>query len=254
MNMDNIGPAGSMNSNIDDMLIWLQMWINEGIYNGNEILAKTTFQTMTSTKVMTSSHSSESYGFGWFIELDKGRKVLSHGGGMPGYKSLVTLIPENKTGLIILTNKISYLNEELAGIINEYLETKKINWEEVDQNLYGRNFHFPWDEEIDTSNQLKSFIPNLSLYKGMYEDKQYGKALIQERNGKAILELLPTKKQLWANLYFLTKARFKIIFNDGFIPAGEIIFEWDSNKKIKGFKMDISSSDFHFKYLNFKKK
>jgi CubicO group peptidase (beta-lactamase class C family) len=30
VSMDNLGPAGSINSTIDDMLHWLQMWIEAG--------------------------------------------------------------------------------------------------------------------------------------------------------------------------------------------------------------------------------
>lgn len=125
MNMDNIGPAGSVNSTIDDMLPWLQLWINEGIHNGNRLLSENSFQTITSPKIMLSKTSAESYGFGWQIETDNGKKVLSHGGGMPGYKSTVIIIPADKSGLVILTNKISYLNEALAGIIMEYMSSKK---------------------------------------------------------------------------------------------------------------------------------
>lgn len=117
-----------------------------------------------------------------------------------------------------------------------------------------KNFNFSWDEEQDTSNKLTSFIPNLALYKGIYEDRAYGKAMISGADGKAKLELSPGKNQFTGHLYYMDKNRFRVIFNDGFIPPGDVIFEWDTGKKLKGFKLDIASSDFHFKYLNFKKK
>lgn len=50
MNMDNIAPAGSINSTIEDMLIWMKMWIDAGVYNENKILSKNIFQTITSPK------------------------------------------------------------------------------------------------------------------------------------------------------------------------------------------------------------
>ena len=40
MNMDNIAPAGGINSNIDDMLHWLQAWIEKGHYNNKQDFPK----------------------------------------------------------------------------------------------------------------------------------------------------------------------------------------------------------------------
>lgn len=253
MNMDNIAPAGSINSTIEDMLIWMKMWIDAGVYNENKILSKNIFQTITSPKIMLSEKSTESYGFGWNIGIDNEKKVIGHGGGMPGFKSTVSISLDDRSGIVILSNKISYFNDELIGIISEYLDSKQINWEQADKNLYFKNFNFDWDKEPEISSQLKSYIPNLSLYEGQYEDKAYGKAVIRKENGEAVLELLPTKKLFSGRLYYVSNDTLKIIFNDAFIPAGEVVFERGADKKVKNFKLNISSSDFHFKYLNFKK-
>ena len=110
-----------------------------------------------------------------------------------------------------------------------------------------------WDKERDDVSKLKSNIPNIENYEGAYEDKVYGKANIRSETDKAVLELLPAKELFTGNLYYLSKDKFKIIFNDGFIPAGEIIFEQGTDKKIKGFKLNIETGDFHFEDLDFKK-
>gem|GEM_PF-4112176 len=251
-NMDNIGPAGSINSTIEDMLAWLQLWINEGAYKEKKIFSTAAFQTITSPKVKVSNKPDESYGFGGYIEEEQEIRVLSHGGGMPGYKSLIIVIPESKAGIVILTNKISYINEQLAGVILEYVASKSMNWKEIGRQLYGKNFRFSWDEESDSKYQ--AFIPNVSAYKGVYEDKIYGKAIIEDRNGQAFLSLLPSKKQFTGQLYYLSEDKLKVVFADGFVPAGEVLFYRRASKKVSGFKLKIESSDFHFKYLNFIKK
>jgi len=255
MNMDNVAPAGGINSNIDDMLHWLEAWINKGTYNDKQLFSEDTYKAITSAKVMFSNKTDDAYGFGWYIGYENGRKIITHGGGMPGYKSLITIIPEDSIGIIILTNKITYLNEELADVIIKYLTTNTMSWQETDDNMYGKDFHFSWDEDDrDTTYKQHSFIPNLSVYKGTYEDKAYGKAVIREENGKGFLELLPSKKQFSGYLYYLNKDTFKVVFNDRFVPAGKVIFTTDKNGKPVGFKLDINSSDFLFKYLDFKKK
>jgi len=254
MNMDNVAPAGGINSNIDDMLHWLEVWINKGTYNDKQLFETDTYRAITSAKVMFSNNTDDAYGFGWYIGYENGRKIMTHGGGMPGYKSFITIVPEDSIGIIILTNKITYLNEELTDAIIKYLTTNTMSWQETDNNMYGKNLHFSWDKDDgDTSYKQHSFIPNFSAYKGIYGDKAYGKAVIREENGKSFLELLPSKKQFSGYLYYLNKNTFKVVFNDRFVPAGEVIFMTDKNGKPVGFKLNINSSDFLFKYLDFKK-
>jgi len=255
INMDNIAPAGAINSNIDDMIYWLRLWINKGVYNGKRLFSEDTYKTITSAKVMFSNNADDAYGFGWYLGYENGRKILMHAGGMPGYKSLITIIPDDSIAIVILTNKITYLNEELADVITTYLQTKAMNWQEADENMYGKKFNFSWEEDDpDTTYKNHSFIPHLSAYEGEYEDREYGKAIINEQGGKAVLSLLPSKKQFTGNLYYMSKDTLKVLFNDRFVPAGEVIFEKEKNGKIMGFRLDIKSSDFHFQHLNFKKK
>jgi hypothetical protein len=249
--MDNIAPAGAVNSNIDDLLQWLQLWIGQGVYQGSPLLSKETYEAITSEKIKVEKGSKEGYGYGWFVETNKGMKVLSHSGGMPGYKSLILVLPEQKIGVVVLTNEISYINEQLAGVIIDYLMTKSMDWQKADK-LFGENFRFSWDEQRDTSHS--NLTPDWSLYKGMYEDSAYGKATIEVKEGKAYLTLLPAAKLFTGPLYYLDKNKLKVLFEDLFVPAGEVLFYEEGNGKIKGFRLNIESSDFHFQYLDFVKK
>ena len=44
------------------------------------------------------------YGLGWFLEEYEGRKIISHTGGVNGFVTSVTLIPEEKLGILVFTN------------------------------------------------------------------------------------------------------------------------------------------------------
>jgi CubicO group peptidase (beta-lactamase class C family) len=253
LSLDNIAPAGAINSTIDDMLRWMQLWINKGSFNGNQLLSEDSYKTISTIKVMLSNESDEGYGFGWNIGFENGKKVLSHGGGLPGYKSFITLIPAEKTGIIVLTNRLTYLNEELTGIIQDYFNSGKTDLKDAESELMGKNFHFPWDE-VDTTNKQASVITNFALYKGLYEDQAYGTAVIKEEKGEAILSLLPSEKQFTGRLSYVSANKLRIVFNDKFVPAGYVNFSFDKAKKPTGFKLDIDSGDFLFKYLDFKRK
>ena len=254
VNMDNIAPAGAINSNIDEMMRWMQMWIGQGRINDTIIINENSFETITAIKTLTSGTSEKGYGFGWYIDYREGEKVLHHDGGMPGYKSSIVLFPKRGEAIVILTNKISPINDQLINALTEYLtQSENINWFQTDINMSRKSTVYTWDKEREDVSKLKSNIPNMAIYEGDYEDKVYGKANIRNENGKAVLELLPTKELFKGNLYYLSKNRFKIIVNDGFIPAGEIVFEQGADKKIKGFKVNIETGDFHFEDLDFKK-
>ncbi len=231
----------------------MQMWIGKGRINDTIIISENAFETITSIKTLTSGTTEKGYGFGWYISYNDGKKVLSHDGGMPGYKSSIVLFPKSGDAMVILTNKISPINDQLIRFITDYLtKLEKTDWLQADKNMSRKSTIYMWDKEKDIS-KLKSALPNIGNYEGEYEDKIYGKAIIKKQNGEAVLSLLPTKELLSGCLYYLSKDKLKIIFNDGFIPAGEIIFEQDTDKKVKSFKMNIETGDFHFEDLYFKK-
>ncbi len=160
LNIDNMAPAGSINSSVKEMLNWLQMWINEGSWNGKEFLSVKTYQTITSPKTMISNNSDESYGFGWQLGKSEYGKIISHGGGLPGYKSSVTILPEHSIAIIILANKITYLHEELTGVILDFLlNPERTNWQKAKESLYFKNFNYAWDEEREVDTTLQANNP-----------------------------------------------------------------------------------------------
>ncbi len=62
----------------------------------------------------------ELYGLGWFIQDYAGRRLIMHDGGVNGYLSSVTLVPQDHLGIVILTNTDQ----------NEFFEA--LRWEIMD--------------------------------------------------------------------------------------------------------------------------
>lgn len=246
---DNIGPAGSINSTVDDMLLWLRMLIHNGSTLEDEILKKQTFNTITTPKILIGDQSS--YGYGWYIDYEDGQKVLYHGGGMPGYKSLVALYPKQKIGIVVLTNKISMINEGLVNMISSYLTNPElIDWS--NNRKYFTYFGYSWDNPKTIDLEI-SLPRNIQKYEGIYKDDIYGKAEIKNKDGVAILELLPSKKMLSGQLQYVNESNFRIHFKDEFLPIGNVIFKLEKSGNVLGFKLDIPNDDFNFDNLNFSK-
>ena len=72
--------SGGMISTADDYVIFCQMFLNGGIYDGQRYLSEESVALMTSPKIMTNPGSdgpASYYGYGWSVSEDG---VFSHGG------------------------------------------------------------------------------------------------------------------------------------------------------------------------------
>ncbi|UCE04547.1 MAG: beta-lactamase family protein, partial [bacterium] len=110
---DNTGPAGAIKSNVVDMAQWMRLNLNGGVFNGKQILSSKVIREMHTIQfpLPISSFSEEKletrfagYGLGWRIYDYKGRKIISHSGGLSGMISYQVLAPEENLGVIVLTN------------------------------------------------------------------------------------------------------------------------------------------------------
>jgi CubicO group peptidase (beta-lactamase class C family) len=112
--VDNIAPAGSINSNVVDMAQWVRLQLGEGTYLGRRLLRPGTVREMHTpqTVIRPDPRRRETnpdghfwaYGMGWFLEDFRGRTILQHGGNIDGMSAMVGLMPEEHLGMVVLTN------------------------------------------------------------------------------------------------------------------------------------------------------
>jgi len=103
--LDGIVGDGTVNSTIGDLFKW-----DRALYS-NKLVSKASLDEMLSPLVRTSPTDSTSfYGFGVNVQpkSDKG-KVISHGGGWPGYRTVIVRRTEIERTVIILSNAESNL-------------------------------------------------------------------------------------------------------------------------------------------------
>ncbi len=122
-----IAPAGSINSSSNDMAKWLQFVLSGGIAGGKQIVSKDGFSEWIKPQMKITPNGSVSYGFGWFLQEWKGKKVVQHGGNIDGFNSMVAMIPEEDLGFVMLTNvSASSLGNDLMEIVwSEILEDER---------------------------------------------------------------------------------------------------------------------------------
>jgi CubicO group peptidase (beta-lactamase class C family) len=78
------------------------------------------------------------YGLGWALESYNGRKIVSHTGGVNGFVTSVTLIPEEKLGIVVLTNTESnYFYESLKWeLMDAFMDLPYRNYSNVHLGFY----------------------------------------------------------------------------------------------------------------------
>jgi CubicO group peptidase (beta-lactamase class C family) len=97
-----LGPAGNLNSSVDDMTKWVRMLVGGGSFEGSRILGTEALHYLWTPKVALNDQ--QSYALGWVIqELPEGR-VVWHNGGTSGFGAHVGVIPEEDVGIVVLSN------------------------------------------------------------------------------------------------------------------------------------------------------
>ena len=119
-NIDQVGPAGSINSSSNDMAKWLRFVLNGGVYEGKRLVSEASFNEWLKPQMKVDPAGSVNYSLGWFVQKWNDLTVVQHGGNIDGFNAMVAMIPEKKLGFVMLTNVTgSSLGNELMPIVWE---------------------------------------------------------------------------------------------------------------------------------------
>ena len=105
-----IGPAGSINSNVEDMARWLIVQTHKGKIDGKQILSAAVLADIQ-TPHMTTGVPQErkeimpaGYALGWGVDDYRGHRRVHHGGAIDGFIASTTLFPDDDLGIVVLAN------------------------------------------------------------------------------------------------------------------------------------------------------
>jgi len=249
-NIDNLAPAGSIASSVNDLSHWVITQLENGNYQGKNVIPQEVIrqtrrpQSIVGRAGMPQRHMHyRLYAMGWQLEDYEGREIISHTGGINGFVTSLTLVPEEKLGVIVLTNTDA----------NVFYESLK--WQLIDQqlNLPYRNISemyrsFVQEDEKEKSQQLKlwrdsvnmNLQPALALksYNGRYRHEAYGYVNIARQNNvlKASFEFHPN---LSATLEPLGGNRFLCTYSDPTMGVKVFPFYVD-NGKVVSFTLSVN--------------
>jgi CubicO group peptidase (beta-lactamase class C family) len=117
--IDDVAPAGSINSSANDMAKWLQFVLAGGVApDGKRLVSEKGYQEWLKPQMKVDPAGTVNYALGWFVQKWKDKTVVQHGGNIDGFNAMVAMIPEEKLGFVMLTNvSASSLGGELLDVV-----------------------------------------------------------------------------------------------------------------------------------------
>jgi CubicO group peptidase (beta-lactamase class C family) len=269
-NVDAAGGAAAINSSAAEMAEWVRLQLGRGTYQGKKIFSAAASREMWTPHTVVSgvSESAERfnptvhfnlYGLGWALSDYRGRKVVTHSGGLDGMTSRVALMPEENLGVVVLTNSETPLQAFLYyKVFDVFLGAPPRDWsaDYMARVKAAREREAAEAKKVEEARvpDTKPSLP-LSAYAGTYGGVMYGDAKVTEENGRLVVRLLPSPAYVgdlehWHFDTFRIKWRESVVYP---YPRGWVTFQLDPQGKVSEMKIDVPNPDFDFKELEFKR-
>jgi CubicO group peptidase (beta-lactamase class C family) len=265
--LENVGPAGSINSCAADMAKWVQVQLNRGKFvdRDGRLFSETRSHEMWTAQTILpignpppplaalKAHFSD-YALGWFLRDYQGRELVGHTGGVGGFVSQVMLVPEENLGVVVLTNaeESGAFLSILYHVLDHYFNLPPTDWNAARKEVRD-------SQEKDAAEAMKqaegaraaNSKPSLPLekYAGVYNDAWYGPITIRVENGGLVMTFDHTPSMI-GDLQHWQYDTFKAHWRDRTIEDAFVTFSLKADGSIESAKMAAVSplADFSFDY------
>jgi CubicO group peptidase (beta-lactamase class C family) len=205
--LDVIGPAGTINCNVDGMNIWLQTQLAAGKSptglqlftpeRSGEMWSAVTPEPLNAALAALTGSYFKSYGLGWEISNQFGYERIFHTGAVPGMTTWVAMIPQLQLGVVVLTNRENGWAMEAIGnqILDAYVDAPKRDWvDTVSSVVQQRQADAQAVNDSVVATLAKAAQPPLPLdaYTGHYTDPWRGAAVVRREGEHLELKISRT--------------------------------------------------------------
>ncbi|SOE20860.1 CubicO group peptidase, beta-lactamase class C family [Spirosomataceae bacterium TFI 002] len=263
---EEIAATGGLISCVDDLSKWMIFNLNNGIIGADTLLSSATrtnvwtvhnnFKVDRTTENPFGTQFS-GYGLGWGLRDYQGHLRVSHTGGYDGMITSINLMPDQKLGIVVLTNGLKAPINALAYYtFDQFLGREFTDWSTIDLERNEKNH----SNETRIADAKKSRVSGtkpsqkLSNYTGTYHTPVYGNINVKMVNGSLEVEF-EHSPNLTAKLSHWHYDTFEMSFKKThpWFSFGTIKFTSDNNQRIRGIEFDVPNDDFWFNELNAKK-
>ncbi|HXJ31744.1 MAG TPA: serine hydrolase [Gemmatimonadales bacterium] len=194
--IDAIIPAGGLISNVTDLAKWMIVRLDSGRIGG---AGASTLFSVAQAKEMWSPQTIlpigdapgvlrglrpnfAAYGLGWVLHDYRGHKVVTHDGGLAGMTSRTVLVPDERLGIVMLTNaeEPAYAPLEYE-LLDYYMGASRTDWITAYHTVIARA-----EAQADSAMRAATAARDttsrpplpLARYVGRYTDAMYGDAAV----------------------------------------------------------------------------
>ena len=244
-----VGPAGSINSTVVDMLRYAQMHMNNGYIVDNadttRVMSEKAMRKLHEGVTITSQNDNRTtlYAHCWFVEQNNKYRLYFHTGTTWGMTAICFFVPEVKLSGVILSNCEMGSNPRYA-----------VMYKLVDlvMGLQGKDYNKEYFESYITSNEkswakeraaqkeiLPAPAPDKAIVGEYAKDELFGDAKITKENGELYISL---GKQGYKNKLVHINGATWHFRSDGY--AFPVTFTFDEeNKKATGFVVGFPNGE-----------
>lgn len=231
--IDNLGPAGSMVSNIKDLSKWLMFQLDSGKYQGKQIIPWSVIQKTRDANTVVGSRKSiafpmhmRMYALGLFMTDYAGRQVYWHTGGASGFVTNVCFVPEENLGITVLSNNDnqSFFEAVRYQILDAYLGVKYNNRSDYQWGFFVQGKK-QTDLEVDSLKKRverhNQPVVKLEDYTGDYYNTLFGKISVI-KNGNKLECHFQHHPDMIGSLDYMDNNEFRMTYSNpvfGIYPA-----------------------------------
>jgi CubicO group peptidase (beta-lactamase class C family) len=250
-NLDLIAPAGSINSSVLDMARWVRFQLAGGKVGGKPLVSAAAFgETRTPQsivplegfwKIAIQDAHLLNYGLGWYLHDYHGRVIVQHGGNIDGMSALVALLPEERTGLVVLSNldgnDLTYAL--MYRVFDAYLGRPPKDWStvmlEASNELIAEGKK---EEQAKEAQRITGTAPALPLekYAGTYTDTLLGDAAVRKEGKGLVFQY----GRLVADLEHWQYETFRGAWRNRRLGKTSVTFTLDGDGKVDELKSDLA--------------
>ncbi len=244
VDIDNIGPAGSVISNVNDMAQWVRLQLSHGTIDGRRLLSdevieetrtpQTVVRLDSLTKAQRPSTHFMAYGLGWFLYDYQGTKIVTHDGAIHGMRTRVAMIPEKGIGLVILVNssRTPIHTGLMFWILDRFLGAPERDWSgELLAERKTDEAKWSAAEREQEEKRAVGTSPShaLEAYAGTYRSTMYGDLALTLRDGRLYATFYPGYEGELSHWQYDT---FRITWSDSTLGKDLVTFRMNARGDI----------------------
>ncbi|VTS07016.1 serine hydrolase [Tuwongella immobilis] len=191
--------AGSVHLSANACIPWLKLLANRGTFAQKRLISESTFNQLRQPitrmpfsgleRALAPDCERMDYGLGWVLQSYRGHAMMLHGGTIDGFRTQITILPDQRLGIALLNNLHSNrMNQMLSNsLVDAVLGLPAKDWNTIGLTAVSAEERA---EQKRLSKQAAErnpdAIPNapLAAYTGIYRNALFGTARIELHNGR----------------------------------------------------------------------